>query len=258
MISLLYHTFYKIQVSHALDPLTIHFCGINCNTAVTALIWSLVLTLPHLHSETFSPQLTPYYFTMWRNVLHGFIKYKYILKYIIEDWLFSLEGWVGIQMDPERLGTLGQVYVMWHQGGDYPSHLVYMPQCSRQKSPTSACARDCIERYYTREQIYICSDSQAALWALEATRITSKLVWEYWQAICTLSNGNKKTFLWVPGHSGIQGNKDADVLVRKASGNSFLSPEPIILISRCVGRLKIKVQLVRKHSKYWVKTPGMR
>jgi hypothetical protein len=64
MIWLLYHTFYRIQVSHTLDPLTNHFCGVNCNTVITVLKWSLVLTLPHIHSETFSPQLTPYYFTM--------------------------------------------------------------------------------------------------------------------------------------------------------------------------------------------------
>jgi hypothetical protein len=63
--------------------------------------------------------------------------------------------------------------------------------------------------------------------------------------------------LWVPGQSGIQ-DEDADALVRKASSNPFLSPEPAILISQCVGRLKIKVWLVRKHSKYWVTTPGMR
>jgi hypothetical protein len=49
-------------------------------------------------------------------------------------------------------------------------------QCSRQKCTISACARDFIERNYTREQIYICSDSEAAFQALEATRITTTLV----------------------------------------------------------------------------------
>jgi hypothetical protein len=41
-----------------------------------------------------------------------------------------------------------------------------------------ACAKDCIDRNYTEEQIYIFSDSQVALQVLEASRITSKLVWE--------------------------------------------------------------------------------
>jgi hypothetical protein len=47
--------------------------------------------------------------------------------------LFSLEGWCDIQMGPEWLGCLGQVCVVWDWGGDYPSHAVYMPQCSRHK-----------------------------------------------------------------------------------------------------------------------------
>jgi ribonuclease HI len=45
--------------------------------------------------------------------------------------------------------------------------------------------------------------------------MTLKLVWECWQAICTLSNRNKVMLLWVPGHSGIQGNEDTDALARK-------------------------------------------
>jgi hypothetical protein len=64
--------------------------------------------------------------------------------------------------------------------------------------------------------------------------------------------------LWVPGHSGIQGNEDADALVRKGGNNSFLGPEPVIPVSPCVGGRKIKEWLVRKHSEYWVSTPGLR
>jgi hypothetical protein len=41
-----------------------------------------------------------------------------------------------------------------------------------------ACAKECIGKAYIAEHIYICSDSQADLWALEASRIMSKLVWE--------------------------------------------------------------------------------
>jgi ribonuclease HI len=35
---------------------------------------------------------------------------------------------------------------------------------------------------------------------------------------------------WVPGNSGIQGNKDADALARKGSSKPFLGHEPAIPI----------------------------
>jgi hypothetical protein len=63
--------------------------------------------------------------------------------------------------------------------------------------------------------------------------------------------------LWVSVHSGIQDNVDADALARKGSSNTFLSPKPTIPVSPCVGRLKIKECLVRKHTEYQVTTTGM-
>jgi hypothetical protein len=47
-----------------------------------------------------------------------------------------------------------------------------------------ASARNCMKRKYTKQQIHICSDSQAVLRALEASLIMSKLVLECGQAIC--------------------------------------------------------------------------
>jgi hypothetical protein len=120
-----------------------------------------------------------------------------------------------------------------------------------------ACAKDCTERYYTREQIYIFSHSQAALQALESSRETSQLVWECQQAVCAQSNRNKVMLLWVPGHSGVQDNEDTDALATKGLSNLFLSSEPAIPILPCVGRLKIE-WLKEIHSAYWAATPGMR
>jgi hypothetical protein len=39
-----------------------------------------------------------------------------------------------------------------------------------------ACAKECTGRVYTGERLYSCSDSQAALLALEVSRVTSELV----------------------------------------------------------------------------------
>jgi hypothetical protein len=118
--------------------------------------------------------------------------------------------------------------------------------------------QECIGTAYTGECIYIYSDSQAALQALEALSVTSKLVWECWQALCALSSRNKVTLLWVPGHCGIQSNKDADALATEESSNSFLGPEPSTTISPCVGRLKVKEWLKERHSEHWAAAPGMK
>jgi hypothetical protein len=53
-----------------------------------------------------------------------------------------------------------------------------MPVFSAETFAILACAKDCIERNSMEEQVYICSDRQVALQVLEASRITSKLVWE--------------------------------------------------------------------------------
>jgi ribonuclease HI len=103
--------------------------------------------------------------------------------------------------------------------------------------------------------MYICSDSQASLRALEAIWITLRLVWEYRQAIRALSNRNKMTLLWVPGHSRIQANEGADASAKKGLRNPFLVPEAVVPVCLCVGgRKKL---LNRIHSEYWAVTPGM-
>jgi hypothetical protein len=79
----------------------------------------------------------------------------------------------------------------------------------------------------------------------------SKLASECRQIICDLCSWNKGTLLWVPGHSSIPGNADADVLATERSSTSFLGPESAIPISSSVGRLKIKEWRAKKHSEYW-------
>jgi hypothetical protein len=75
-----------------------------------------------------------------------------------------------------------------------------------------ASARDCTERIYTRENIYICLDIHAALQGLEASRIVLKMVLGCQQEICASCSRNKVRLL---RDSGIQNNEDADVSARK-------------------------------------------
>jgi hypothetical protein len=86
----------------------------------------------------------------------------------------------------------------------------------------------------------MCSDSQADLQTLEASRVSLKQVWKCQQALCAMSSWNKVTLLWVPNHSGIQGNTDVDAMAREGLSSQFLSSEPAISISPCIGRIKVK------------------
>lgn len=48
--------------------------------------------------------------------------------------------------------------------------------------------------------------------APEASRVTLKLIRECQQAVCVLPN--EVSFLWVVGHSGDQGNENADAMAK--------------------------------------------
>jgi ribonuclease HI len=93
------------------------------------------------------------------------------------------------------------------------------------------CAHENIKRGYFKRNIYILSNSQAVIKALDNCRIHSRLIWDYHQSLMTLAESNKVHFLWVPGHKGIEGNEIADQLARKGSLHPFIRPEPACGIS---------------------------
>jgi hypothetical protein len=79
--------------------------------------------------------------------------------------------------------------------------------------------------------VSICSDSQAALKALQAVR-TSPLVHQCQRALNDISARHVVRLYWVPGHAGVRGNEIADGLARDGSGRGFLGPEPVLGVSR--------------------------
>ena len=62
----------------------------------------------------------------------------------------------------------------------------------------------------------ICSDSQAALKASEAAKVTSNLVAEVIDAVNKVSICNSVRPLWVPGHCGVTVNEIVARLAKKA------------------------------------------
>jgi hypothetical protein len=68
-----------------------------------------------------------------------------------------------------------------------------------------ACTDENIKRGYCNRNIYILSDSQAAIKTLQNCKIYSKLVWDCHQSLMILAESNK--VMWVPGQKGIEGKK---------------------------------------------------
>ncbi|KAJ8975490.1 hypothetical protein NQ317_012212 [Molorchus minor] len=73
--------------------------------------------------------------------------------------------------------------------------------------------------------IQICSDSRAALLAIESSKVKSRVVLECKKALNDLASRNKVILTWDPGHSGIQENEKADRLAREGSAMYPIGPE---------------------------------
>ena len=97
----------------------------------------------------------------------------------------------------------------------------------------------------------ICSDSLAALKALEAVRTTSPLVHQCQKALNDISHRHMVGLFWVPGHAGVRGNEIADGLARGGSALRFLGPEPVLGVSRRDLQKKLCHWLVSQHRAQW-------
>jgi ribonuclease HI len=101
-----------------------------------------------------------------------------------------------------------------------------------------ACAVENLDRNCRNRNIYIISDSQAAIKALGTHQITSKLVWDCHQSVRQLAR--HKQLYWVPGHEDIAGNDTANQLARTGSEQPFIGPEPGCGISIGVAKKAIR------------------
>jgi ribonuclease HI len=88
-----------------------------------------------------------------------------------------------------------------------------------------------LDRNYRHRNIYILSDSQAALKALDKHQINSKLVWDCHQTLMELAKHNRVQLIWVLGHEGIAGNETADQLAKIGAEHPFTGPDPACGIS---------------------------
>jgi ribonuclease HI len=103
------------------------------------------------------------------------------------------------------------------------------------------CLLENIKRSYCNKRIFIFSDSQAALKALNSLLIKSKILvaWNCFQPLLELAEQNKVKLIWVPGHSGVEGNEKADQQAKLGADEPLLGPEPFCGITKKTARRAI-------------------
>jgi ribonuclease HI len=91
--------------------------------------------------------------------------------------------------------------------------------------------------------VSICSDSHAALNALQVAKTTSPLVRKCQKSFNDISPGHTVGPYWVPGHAGIRENEISDKVARDGSIQKFVGPEPSLWVS---------TQNIKRTMKRWV------
>jgi len=89
-----------------------------------------------------------------------------------------------------------------------------------------ACAHEMEAQDWPEKQVSICSDSQAALKALQAAK-TSPLVCQCQQVLNDISARHAVRPYWVPGHAGVRGNEIANRLAGAVLVSSSLGLSPV-------------------------------
>ncbi|PNF38780.1 hypothetical protein B7P43_G12820 [Cryptotermes secundus] len=126
----------------------------------------------------------------------------------------------------------------------------YMTVFQAEVYAIKACIMENLDRNYRNRKIYLLSDSQAALKALDKHQIKSKLVWDCHQTLMELAKHKSVQLIWVPGHEGIDGNEAAAQLAKIGAEHPFIGPEPACGMSLGVAKQAIRDWTHKNHKKY--------
>jgi len=79
------------------------------------------------------------------------------------------------------------------------------------------CGEFILNSLLRRKNIFICTDSKAAMAALKADSTTSALMLKCKKTLLSLTRMAKVRLTWVPRHSDVRGNEEADRLALRGS-----------------------------------------
>ena len=102
------------------------------------------------------------------------------------------------------------------------------------------------------------ADSAAAIKSSSKTEIRNKTVWECYENHQEVNKNNDLTLVWVPGHSGVDGNEIVYQLAKKAANTRVEGPEPHCGLSTNVVKSAAKNLTANEFRKFWVKAPKMK
>lgn len=121
----------------------------------------------------------------------------------------------------------------------------------------SICAQKIMESHPKGLAYSIYSDSQAAILAIGNFVCKSKLVNECKHNLNILGTHNTVKLIWIPGHSGLDGNEEADSLARKGSATTPCGPGPFLCLGWPHASNAIKTQVQNLKRSYWQNQKGL-
>ena len=101
------------------------------------------------------------------------------------------------------------------------------------------------------QTVVILSDSQAALKALASPVVKQMLVGNCINNLNFLGQNNQVMLMWVPGHSNIVGNEEADTLAKAGAFKRCEIPEPAVPVSYRRCRLEVRHWIKKEHKFVW-------
>jgi ribonuclease HI len=162
-----------------------------------------------------------------------------------ENWAITNVGndCISCYTDGSKLdnGQAGAGYCVEALNLDFSASLgIYTTVYQSEVWAIHECAQQLINNKVKDKTVIFYSDSRAALLSLNAVICKSALVKITIEVLNYLGIFNRVILAWVPGHSGIIGNENADVLAKRGAESEFYGPEPAIGVSP--GTLRSKIQ----------------
>ena len=111
----------------------------------------------------------------------------------------------------------------------------------------------------SREQnIFLYSDSQAALKAFDSSFSNSKTIAECRKSLNGMATHYRFHLIWVPGHRDIEGNCKADELARTGTTTEILIDENTIGFSLATCKMRISQNMSKFAQHIWNNNPTCR